>query len=91
MQHRQSRTQDKVALHSPSLEREIDAAHTVKDPGRGGIALAITGTNINRISRYSLQATFTLPSTPGMLDATAIFPGPNRPTFGLTNAFEVAP
>ena len=49
----------------------------------------ITGTNVNRISRNVLQADFALPNTPGHLDAEATFPGPNRPTFGLTNAFEV--
>ena len=51
----------------------------------GGIA----GTNINRLSRYVLQTTFVLPNSPGNLHAEAIFPGPNRPTFGLISAFEV--
>jgi arylsulfatase A-like enzyme len=51
----------------------------------GGIA----GTNINRLSRYVLQANVILPNSPSQLNAEAIFPGPNRPTFGLTSAFEV--
>ncbi|MCH1506482.1 MAG: sulfatase-like hydrolase/transferase [Verrucomicrobiales bacterium] len=50
----------------------------------GGIA----GTNVNRLSRYVLQADVVLPNSPGQLNAEAIFPGPNRPTFGLTVAFE---
>lgn len=49
----------------------------------------VTGTGMNRISRYVLQATFTLPAGAGFLDALAIFPGPNTPTFGRTFAFEV--
>ncbi len=47
------------------------------------------GTGVNRLSRYVLQAQFTLPAGAGTLDAEAEFPGPNRPTFGLTEAFEV--
>ena len=52
---------------------------------------SVTGTNVNRIGRDVLQATFVLPDTAGFLDAQADFPGPNRPDFGLTFAFEVTP
>ncbi len=49
----------------------------------------VPGTNVNRLSRYVLQASFVLPSRSSVLGAEAIFPGPNRPTFGLTIAFQV--
>ncbi|MGI9243189.1 MAG: sulfatase-like hydrolase/transferase [Verrucomicrobiales bacterium] len=51
----------------------------------------ITGTGVNRLSRYVLQATFTLPAGAGMLDAQATFPGPNMLMYGRTLAFEVTP
>jgi len=51
----------------------------------------VTGTNVNRPSRYVATATFTLPAAAGFYDAQIIFPGPNTPTFDRTFAFEVAP
>ena len=51
----------------------------------------VTGTAVNRLSQYVLQATFTLPAGTGLLDALATFPGPNRLAFGRTFAFEVTP
>lgn len=51
----------------------------------------VTGTHVNRTNRYMLQASFVVTNNSGWLDAEAVFPGPNRPTFGLTVAFEVTP
>ncbi|MEM7383356.1 MAG: YHYH protein [Verrucomicrobiota bacterium] len=51
----------------------------------------VPGTNVNRLSRYVLEATFTLPGSPGFLDGLAVFPGPNMPRFERTVAFEVTP
>lgn len=51
----------------------------------------VTGENVIRTGRYLLQASFIVPNNAGWLDAEAVFPGPNRPTFGLTFAFEVTP
>ena len=51
----------------------------------------VPGTNVTRINRYTATANFTLAVTPGFYDAEAEFPGPNRPTFGLTFALEVTP
>ena len=51
---------------------------------------SVTGTGVDRTSRYVLEATFTLPAGVGFLDAQATFPGPNMPMFGRTVAFEVS-
>ncbi len=51
----------------------------------------LTGTNVNRLSRYELQATFILPAGAGLLDAQATFPGPNTPMFSRTFTFEMTP
>lgn len=56
----------------------------------GNVTLGgVTGTNINRLDRYTLDATFSLPTTPGSYPLEVVFTGPERRTFGLNQAFEI--
>ena len=49
----------------------------------------VIGTNINRLDRFTFEATFTLPNTPGSYPVEVIFTGPQRRTFGLNDAVVV--
>ncbi len=51
----------------------------------------VTATSSSRPSRYVVEATFTLPNTPGSYAMEVVFNGPQARTFGLNDAFEVTP
>ena len=60
--------------------------HSISAPAATALLLGVS-----RTARDVLEITFELPPTGGSIDIEAEFPEHNRPTFGLAEAFDVAP